>query len=217
MKKLWSILILSALLLVGCSSAQAKTEEENNVVVEYKNFATTLSDSDIFSNFESEVSNTYDYTIPRNLITENKSPVLVVEVVFGDILEGVIDQNNPSLPLTPVNVVDYKVLSGETDGDLNTIYMSGGYINMNDYVNASPDERVSKLGWDELSQDELNKMYLHFVVPGEFDIKQGYPYLAVLLKQENGDYHLNMNGYGLFEKDYRNVITSSVLDLDDIK
>lgn len=221
-KTIIAVLILN--LFTGCSTNQpeASNNENGASVIKYTNVNHNIANENIYGSFEVEPSYSFDITVPANLITEGASKVVVAEVVFGDIHSGVIDTDNPTIPLTPIDVVSFKVLSGEKDIDLKTVYVSGGYIAMEDYIKASPTERVSKLGWDKLSLEETQDMYFNVETPGQVEIKQGEPYVAVLSVGADGSYHISMNGYGLFTSnnrssggEYLNVITSNVLKSED--
>lgn len=216
------VVILGLLIfLTGCNSAggAARQKVVNNFVDKQKN----ISSDKIYAKQEIEASYAYDITQPINLIKEHDDSV-VAQIVFGDIEMGIMNNNGTDIPLRPIEVVDIKILSGNVSGTLNNVYMEGGLINLKTYIESVGQERVEKFGFNDLSENEKENLYLDVSLEYDYDFDQGKPYTVVLRKDYDGKYIINTGGYGIFEgnkrersfKGFENVFTKKILSEGEI-
>lgn len=210
------VLIAFSLLMMGCSNL---SDDVNNTQTrKYVNEQKLIDDNQIFAVGYTEGMYAYDITDPENLI-EMHAGAVVVDLVLGDIKMGVMDETGSDIPLKPIEVVDYEVLSGNLKSDLSLVYMDGGLIDVKSYVDVVGVERVEKFGLNALSETEQKETYLVFDFEYDFDFEQGERYTVILVPDLAGRYVINLSGYGMFTREQnarsasglKNVITEKEL------
>ena len=194
----------------GSETSSALLENIEQPVKEYKNYQSMIDKKDIYSQGGGMLpSYTCNVTKPEELIDEDS---IVIEAQIGDILESEISPNL-SYPVTPMQIVSYKVLKGHLDENISKVYYSGGSVPIYKFINAFP-QRANKMRIDTLSESDQKNKYLSFEMFESYDYSPGATYILIIKKNLDGRYFILVNAYGTFIKEnskYINVKTGNEL------
>ncbi|PFA69767.1 hypothetical protein CN378_03090 [Bacillus sp. AFS015802] len=220
----------------GADNVASEEEGQNAEKVVFNNqIELTINPEQIYGTFEAEHSWDIDPRVPENLISNGKTSVVQLKVLSVGEAEMLPKTENfyTEIPYTPINVEIIDTISGNPLSGKKTIYIEGGDIKISKLLSSMDTQRSSKMGLDELSQDQKDSMYISYKSEFDYKMKTGKEYGIILVNPIEDIYTVMANGYGIFDLDttantksvkmaskmFKNVITGkeSALKFSELK
>lgn len=210
-----------AVIAIGFNTINQKDNQnmkENIISSEEKKF---------YGTFETTNSWFADPAQPQNLlkVTENNAIIKIkVEAIEKPLFLDNKGDFREYRPYTPIKVKIEKVISGQFDKNIETIYILGGDVTISSLMKTIDDDTIKKMEFDTLTQEEQNNLYISYKSDYDYDLQIGEEYACIVSKNGNDTYTIIASGYGVFKKDstksvdelssFKNVITNN--DLTDM-
>lgn len=170
---------------------------------------------DVYMNISGELSWAYNVS-DTQLIANNSDYIVKVKVLNSG--DGTYEYSPNFNPTTPIKVETLSILKGDKNVQISQILKWGGYITIEEFINNNQAEQIEKMGLNKLSKLEQQSKYIQYEEMGNYDFQVGNTYVIALRENENGNFFIVANGYGIFEEDerskkYINVLTKKDLNI----
>lgn len=174
-------------------------------------------------NIDSDASYVSDVSDIDEMVNDELTNVIIYATV-GDIY--LAEMNKYGVPYIPVSIVDFTILKGDSDIELDTIYFTGGTTDVESYMAAISPQEAKKMGLTTIPEEERKNEYIEYTTDSYFELSPGEEYVF-LLTYRDGKYFINTEGYGTFEIDdnmqtrnlsssipIKNVLTEKTSEID---
>lgn len=188
MKKNLIGIVLSLLLLSGCTALQTKDTEATSTLTE--------SSKQIIP-VELAGMQAYDFTNPSDVVNHSTAIVRVQISAAGTVYMDNV--NNPGIPLTKYTASVLEVIRGEKIDATISIVQLGGLISVQELRANSDRETNAKRGLDAYSEAAAASTYLDFSLESSYRLDAGNEYVVLLsYNQALQAYMPSGDGYGVY-------------------
>lgn len=213
------LFILTVLLLSACTD-QAKSQNDTEIVNQTESQDSTMivssidevavtdpvekeSEREIAWVVESENLYEADPGVLKNLYIPDRNVIIRATVTESNadnnavFLQEMLDANSYT-PITPMKIQINEVILGKVDSSIDTIYVTGGTISLQELYLNLPEGTVDKMGLNDLSEAERLTQYVSYEEDADFSYETGKEYILVVSNSPGFPNRVYGNGYGTF-------------------
>lgn len=185
------------------------------------NVSELTSERIVYGEVSGEFSWAFDPSIQNNLLKDGAFVAKIKVISSQDAL--FVDENYLLDPVTPYKIEILGNYGDVLSEGVNTIYTSGGFVPVTEFMNHADADTISKFELDKIAKSQRDSYYINYTSEYDYDLIPGEEYIVILNKSsENGEYYISCREYGVFKKtnisedesDFVNVITGKSFEFN---